>query len=89
MHYKELADGVRHFKEEGGRKLVCEAVEKYAEKKAIEAAKEAAKEAAIEAEIKAGIAYNIDKAQIITRVQDVCNITKEDAEKLYEIYAKS
>lgn len=39
MHYKELADGVRHFKEEGGRKRMCEAVEKYAKKKAIEAEK--------------------------------------------------
>lgn len=35
MHYKELADGVRHFKEtEGGREDMCEAVEKYGERKA-------------------------------------------------------
>ena len=32
MYYPELAKGVRHFKEEGGRKRMCEAVEKYAEK---------------------------------------------------------
>lgn len=31
MYYPELAKGVRHFKEEGGRKRMCEAVEKYAE----------------------------------------------------------
>ncbi len=31
MHYPELAKGVRHFKEEGGRIRMCEAVEKYAE----------------------------------------------------------
>lgn len=31
IHYKELADGVRHFKEtEGGREDMCEAMEKYA-----------------------------------------------------------
>lgn len=35
MYYPELAKGVRHFKEEeGGRKIMCEAVEKYAEQKA-------------------------------------------------------
>ena len=28
MYHKELADGVRHFKEEG-RGMVCEAVEEY------------------------------------------------------------
>jgi hypothetical protein len=32
IYYPELAEGVRHFKEEGGRKIMCEAVEKYAEK---------------------------------------------------------
>lgn len=30
MYYPELAKGVRHFKEEGGRGKMCEAVEKYA-----------------------------------------------------------
>ncbi|MDE5865108.1 MAG: Rpn family recombination-promoting nuclease/putative transposase [Lachnospiraceae bacterium] len=30
MYYSELAKGVRHFKEEGGRKIMCEAVENYA-----------------------------------------------------------
>ena len=33
INFKELADGVRYFKEEGGRVDMCEAVEKYAEKK--------------------------------------------------------
>ena len=33
MYYPELARGMRHFKE-GGRKKMCEAVEKYAEQKA-------------------------------------------------------
>lgn len=31
MYYPELAKGMKHFKEEGGRKRMCEAVEKYAE----------------------------------------------------------
>lgn len=34
MYYPELAAGMKHFKEEGGRKKMCEAVEKYAEEKA-------------------------------------------------------
>ena len=33
INFKELADGVRYFKEEGGWENMCEAVEKYAEKK--------------------------------------------------------
>ncbi len=32
MHYSELAEGVRYFKEEEGREAMCEAVERYAEK---------------------------------------------------------
>ena len=32
MHYPELAKGMRHFKEEGGRKAMSEIVERYAEK---------------------------------------------------------
>ncbi|MCM1342979.1 MAG: hypothetical protein NC305_13875, partial [Lachnospiraceae bacterium] len=35
MYYSELAKGVKHFKEEeGGRKAMCEAVERYADRKA-------------------------------------------------------
>lgn len=41
IYYPELAKGVKHFKEEeGGRKAMCEAVEKYAEKKAAVKVKE-------------------------------------------------
>jgi len=34
MYYPELAKGVRHFKEEGGRRIMCEAVEKYGDRRA-------------------------------------------------------
>ncbi len=44
MYYPELAKGVKHFKEEGGRKRMCEAVEKYAKDYAEEYAKGYAKE---------------------------------------------
>ncbi len=36
IYYPELAKGVRHFKEEGGRKRMCEAVEKYADRKMLD-----------------------------------------------------
>lgn len=42
MYYPELAKGVRHFKEEGGREKMCEAVEKYAKDYAEEYAKQKA-----------------------------------------------
>ena len=33
IHYKALADGVKHFKEtEEGREIMCESVQTYAEK---------------------------------------------------------
>ena len=35
IYYLELAKGVKHFKEEeGGRKIMCEAVERYGDKRA-------------------------------------------------------
>lgn len=41
MYYNELSSGVKHFKEtEGGRKLMCEAVEAYGNKRAEAAAEE-------------------------------------------------
>jgi hypothetical protein len=52
MYYKEFSKGVRHFKEtKGGRQIMCQAVEEYADQKAKEAAKEAAKLAKEEANI--------------------------------------
>ena len=37
IYYPELAKGVKHFKEEeGGRKALCEAVEKYADRKMLD-----------------------------------------------------
>lgn len=38
IHYKELADGVRHFKEtEEGREIMCESVERYGDRRAEQA----------------------------------------------------
>ncbi len=36
MYSPELAKGVKHFKEEGGRKIMCEAVEKYGDSRALD-----------------------------------------------------
>lgn len=53
MHYQELSQGVKHFKEvEGGRDTMCEAVEEYAKEYAREYAKEYAKEYASEQQVK-------------------------------------
>ena len=50
MNYKELAEGVRHYKEsEGGNETMCEAVENYAKEYAKEYAKVYGEEKAIEA----------------------------------------
>jgi hypothetical protein len=41
MFYGELSDGVKHFKEtEGGRKVMCKAVEEYGNMRAEAAAEE-------------------------------------------------
>lgn len=36
MYYPELAKGLKHFKEEGGRQIMCEAVEKYGDKRVLD-----------------------------------------------------
>jgi flagellar biosynthesis GTPase FlhF len=39
MYYSQFADGVRYYKEAGGKEKMCEKVERYAEKKAEERAR--------------------------------------------------
>jgi hypothetical protein len=49
MFYGELSDGVKHFKEtEGGRKVMCKAVEEYGNMRAQVAAEAAAEEQQVE-----------------------------------------
>ena len=93
MHYPELAEGVKHFKEEGGRELMCEAVEAYAAKKAEEAAKKAveevkkaAEEAVIKTTIEDAISYGIEKERILEKVTQKYGISRETAEELYNTY---
>lgn len=56
IFYPELAKGVKHFKEEGSRKIMCKAIEEYGN--------EMATKAAIKSEIEAGIAYGIEKTEL-------------------------
>ncbi len=80
MHYKELAESVEHFKEERGKEVMCEAVEEYAK----EYAKEVAREATIKTAIEDGIEYGIDKERVLSRVCKKYNLTREEAEEIYE-----
>ena len=89
MYHKELADSMKHFKEEGGRRVMCEAVEKYARQKAAEAAAKAAAEAATKAAIEAGISYGIEKKIVLQKVSEKYGITKEEVEELYDAYASA
>lgn len=40
MHYDELKKGLRHFKEEGGRDIMCKAIEEYGNARAEESVRE-------------------------------------------------
>ncbi len=85
IHYQELAEGVRHFKEEkGGREVMCQAVEEYAN----EVAKRVAKGTAIETAIRTAIKYGIEKERIIPDINKEFGISGAEAEKLYEAYAQ-
>lgn len=89
MYHKELADSVRHFKEEGGRSMVCEAVEEYAKRKADEVAKEVAKETSVKTTIEDAVSYGMSKEQILLKVTEKYGIEMNEAEKLYNTYTDS
>lgn len=76
MHYPELANSVKHFKEEGGREEMCEAVEKFA--------KEYAKEYAVQVTIEDAISYGMSKEAILNKVNQKYGVSMEEAEELYE-----
>lgn len=75
IYYPELAKSVRHFKEEGGRAVMCKAIEDYATQKAIRS------------EVEAGIEYGIDKDRIVMRLCKKFALSREEAEKEYDAYA--
>ena len=71
---------------------MCQAVEEYAMEKAKEMleeyakeiAEEYAREAAIKVAIEEGIEYGIDRETILSRVCKKYNLTRKEAEEIYE-----
>ena len=77
MHYKELADGVHHFKEtEEGRDIVCESVRKYAEQES----KKSAEASRIDTLVKS--VKNLMETTSVTLDQAFSNLCISDTDKL-------
>lgn len=78
MHYDALKKGVRHFKEEGGRGIVCKAVEEYGNRRAQESAIESAKQTALQTAIRMlGLGkYGDEEIALITglKLEDITNL---------------
>lgn len=64
MFYSELANGVRHFKEEGGRRGMSEAVEKYADGKRLDALYESVKN------LMESMKWNAEQAMTALKISD-------------------
>ncbi len=72
----ELQKSVRYFKEnEGGRKTMCESVERYGQQQAIKAI------------VESGIEFGIDKEKIVENLRKKFSLSEEQAERVYERYA--
>lgn len=85
MHYKELSQGVRHFKEaEEGRDTMCEAVQEYAEEYAKEYAEERVSEKTLM------IVENLVKNAKFTLDQalDAAGIQGEERETIIRLWQK-
>lgn len=72
MYYPELAKGVRHFKEEGGRRRMCEAVQNYAEKYAEQKAENARLNSLLDSirKIMANMKLGAEQAMNVLEVND-------------------
>jgi predicted transposase/invertase (TIGR01784 family) len=82
MFYGQLSDGVKHFKEtKGGRKVMCKAVEEYADMRAAAAKAEAkaAKAEAKAAKAEAKAAAEEQQIKLIRNLMDTMKITLEQA----------
>jgi len=98
MYNKELADSVRHFKKKGDGKVMSSKWDEFVKDMQKEAVKEAMekaerklekekKEASLLATVTSGIAYGVEKEQIIERLCKEFKLTNSAAEKKYEKYA--
>ena len=80
-----LEEGVRHFKiDEGGRDIMCKAVEKYAKGKYTEGI-----EQGIEAFVLDKIEDSVSRSEILARLMKRFKLTEQEAEKYYEKYASA
>ena len=72
MYYPELAKGVRHFKEEGGREKMCEAVEKYAKDYAEEYAENARQNSLLESikNLMDSMKWSAEQAMVAMKVSE-------------------
>jgi hypothetical protein len=96
MFYSELSDSVKHFKEtEGGRRVMCRAVEEYGDMRAAIAAAEA--KAAAEAEAAVAVAKAEATAKVeaenrqtdmIKNLMDTMKLTPEEAMNALKIPEK-
>jgi hypothetical protein len=80
MYYAELADGVKHFKEEGGNGNMCELVENFVQ--------EREKESKIEATIVTSKKYGATIDEVIKNIIDEFNLTEEEAKAKVDEYWK-
>jgi hypothetical protein len=78
MFYKELADGVSHFKEEGGNGKMCREVEEYGNERAEIATSETEERTEL-----ALITNLMHKANLtVTEAMDMLDIPQDHREKL-------
>lgn len=82
MYYPELAKGVKHFKKEGGRKRMCEAVEKYAKDYAEKYAEQKAENVRLNA-LSDAIKNLMDNMKLgVEQAMNVLGISDQDREIL-------
>jgi hypothetical protein len=86
MYYSQLADGVRYYKESGGKEKMCEKVERYAEKKAEERARTVKEYAEKKAEERArALAETLAEKKATERVRQAeATAEKKATEKVKE-----
>jgi hypothetical protein len=80
IYYQELAKGVKHFKEEGGRKIMCEAVEKYAERYAVKYAENERSET---------IRHMLGKGKSSEEIADLCGYDLKFVQQIEESMAQT
>ncbi len=98
IHNPTLAKSVRHFKEDGGRVEMCEAVKKYADEREKQGEARGREAGILEGEargevrgkilitIQMGLEYGANKEKIISDLQSKAGLTEEEALKEYDKY---